>query len=230
MEPVQLLTPKQRLVRAVGGLALLALSVVIFVVSDAIDPQNRGAVLSIVALIAGISILGQAIRGTHDGPIHREAPTVRGRPLSPAARLRGLVLAWLVPGLGHWTIGRRGKALLYFVVVTGCFLTGVVLAHGTNLSWDNDRIFFFAYGWNGGQTLLGWTLFGAIERDHPIVFLQMGYLYTAVAGLLNLVVLMDYEASAARGVLTAPWPRPSDPEHADPAAEENPEAGGEEHP
>jgi len=97
--------------------------------------------------------------------------------------------------------------------VTACFVTGVVLAQGTNLSWEKDRIFFFAYAWNGAQTLLGSALLGAVERDHPVAFLQMGYLYCAVAGLLNLVAVMDFDASAGRGLLPAGTgaPMPAEP-------------------
>jgi hypothetical protein len=37
-------------------------------------------------------------------------------------------LAWLVPGLGHWYQGRRGKAALYFICITGLFAYGVYLS------------------------------------------------------------------------------------------------------
>ena len=34
------------------------------------------------------------------------------------------LLAWLVPGLGHWYQGRVGKGILFFVCVMGLFLFG----------------------------------------------------------------------------------------------------------
>jgi hypothetical protein len=38
------------------------------------------------------------------------------------------LLAWLIPGLGHWYQGRRAKAVLYFVCIMGLFGYGVYLS------------------------------------------------------------------------------------------------------
>jgi hypothetical protein len=35
------------------------------------------------------------------------------------------ILAWLLPGLGHLYLGRRGRAGVFFAVVLACFLLGV---------------------------------------------------------------------------------------------------------
>lgn len=40
------------------------------------------------------------------------------------------VLAWLVPGLGHWYQRRRGKAVLYFVCILGTCLYGLYVGQG----------------------------------------------------------------------------------------------------
>lgn len=40
------------------------------------------------------------------------------------------LLAWLVPGLGHWYQGRRSKALLFFVCILGTFAYGLLLGSG----------------------------------------------------------------------------------------------------
>ena len=37
------------------------------------------------------------------------------------------ILAWLVPGLGHWYQGRRAKAVLFFVCIMGLFGYGLWL-------------------------------------------------------------------------------------------------------
>jgi hypothetical protein len=41
-----------------------------------------------------------------------------------------VVLAWLVPGLGHWYQGRRSKAVLFFVCILGTFLFGLYVGDG----------------------------------------------------------------------------------------------------
>jgi hypothetical protein len=40
-----------------------------------------------------------------------------------------IVLAWLVPGAGHWYLGRRARALVFFALITASFLLGSFL-HG----------------------------------------------------------------------------------------------------
>lgn len=39
-------------------------------------------------------------------------------------------LAWLLPGLGHWYQGRKGKASLFFVCIVGTFVYGLCLGEG----------------------------------------------------------------------------------------------------
>jgi len=51
------------------------------------------------------------------------------------------VLAWLIPGLGHWYQDRRFKAVLYFVCIMGTFVSGMILGDGKVLqfSWERER-------------------------------------------------------------------------------------------
>jgi hypothetical protein len=52
------------------------------------------------------------------------------------------LLAWLVPGLGHWYQGRRHKAVLFFVCILGTFIYGLYLGEGRVVyaSWrPNDK-------------------------------------------------------------------------------------------
>ncbi|HVU85976.1 MAG TPA: DUF6677 family protein [Pirellulales bacterium] len=42
----------------------------------------------------------------------------------------GALLAWLIPGGGHWYQGRRSKAVLFFVCILGTFLYGLYLGEG----------------------------------------------------------------------------------------------------
>jgi hypothetical protein len=38
-----------------------------------------------------------------------------------------LLLAWLVPGLGHWILGRRRRALVFSLAVCCAFATGILI-------------------------------------------------------------------------------------------------------
>ncbi len=63
------------------------------------------------------------------------------------------ILAWLIPGLGHWYQGRRAKAVLYFVAIMGLFGWGIYLGgsgesfpeDGRNVTIGYGRAVYFAW-------------------------------------------------------------------------------------
>ncbi len=200
MTPPTRLTPRERLLRLCGGLALAAGGSALFSYSKAHDPENRAAILAILAILVGLSWVGQGLRGRRDSLVHHEETVPPGPPVSAERTLFGILGAWLVPGLGHLIIGRRKKAALYFVVITTTFAAGTALAEGRNLSFDREGIYFLAYMFNAGQTALGWLLTRSLELDHRIPFLQLGLTYTAVGCLLNVVAMMDFVTTCSRSV------------------------------
>jgi len=112
------------------------------------------------------------------------------------------VLAWLMPGLGHYYLGQRSKAVILFCAILLAFVLGVILADFEAVSIPEHKYAFFAQMGSGGPTLL--TLFitgGEIgEKGRAIDPLNsIGLLYTMVAGLLNYVVACDAYERAARG-------------------------------
>jgi hypothetical protein len=191
-------TPRERVLRVAGGLAAVAAGCILFAVSKAHDPLNRAALAAILLVLFGATWIGQGVRGIREGLTYHEDRDAAGRPISPERSVAGILLAWAVPGAGHWIIGRRGKAALLFLTITGTFVVGVLLAQGRNLDYDRDRIYFLAYMFNAGETAVGWALTRGLERSHEIRFLQVGFLYTAVACLLNLVAMMDFLATCIR--------------------------------
>jgi hypothetical protein len=58
-------------------------------------------------------------------------PEAPQQPDPPAIELKdpafAALLAWLIPGLGHWYQGRRAKAVLFFVCIMGLFAYGLYL-------------------------------------------------------------------------------------------------------
>jgi len=207
------LTPRQRLLRLAGGLALIVGGIVAFQVSARVDPANRAAIVTIVMIVVGTGWVGQAARGQVESGTVRKVTPASGPPISIERTAIGFVAAWLVPGAGHWLIGRRKKALLYFVTITATFVTGIVLAHGRNFSYERDAVYFLAYMFNGVETLLAWALTSGLERTYEIRFYHLGFLYSAVASLLNLVAMMDFLATCGRAG-HAPAPVSSAPEEA----------------
>ncbi len=203
MTPPSRLTPGERLLRLGGGLLLAAGGSALFAYSKAHDPENRAAILAILAILMGLSWVGQGLRGRRDSIVHHEESAPPGPPVSAERTVLGILGAWLLPGLGHLLIGQRGKAALYFAVITVTFAAGTALAEGRNLSFERESIYFLAYMFSAGLTGLGWLLTRALELDHRIPFLQLGLTYTAVACLLNVVAMMDFVATCSR---SAPLP------------------------
>lgn len=123
------------------------------------------------------------------------------------------VAAWLVPGLGHWLLGRRGKAVFFLVLLWGTFAAGWVLSDFRAVFWKRDRI--ASYGQLGmgvptvpllvGRGALASAL-GLEEIYEPrgasenlLSHYDVGALYTGVAGLMNLVVALSAVGLALGG-------------------------------
>jgi len=139
--------------------------------------------------------------------------------LSPALRasLAGF-LAWLVPGLGHIYLGYRARGLIFLVTITATFWSGVAIGGvaGT-VNRHQRRLWFVAQIGAGGQTLAAAALTDRVLPTLPLArksdrrldnqmrrsddltnrylgdwsAAEVGVHYTGVAGLLNLLVIID---------------------------------------
>ncbi len=140
-------------------------------------------------------------------------------------------LAWLVPGLGHLYQGRRGKAALYAICILGLFFTGFILGEGKIVLWrwinpmqdsESFQPWYLGQFWAGiaalpaliQATLTHYgrpTMFGGFMAEPPMEVLnglhqrgkliEIGKIYTTIAGLLNLLAIFDaYEGPAEGGV------------------------------
>ena len=118
------------------------------------------------------------------------APSEKDR--SPVA---ALALGWVLPGAGHAYAGRWGKAVLFFSLITALMVAGLVIGKGTNIL--PNRLWYAAQVCAGGPAIaltpISQYLAGAngsnVDWASPLH--EMGTLYTAVAGFLNLLVMMD---------------------------------------
>ena len=104
-----------------------------------------------------------------------------------------LVLGWAIPGAGHAYQGRWGKAALFFILIVGLLVAGFALGRGTNVQWG--EWWFAAQVGAGGPAIALVPLSKHFERQGPIdwadPYREMGTLYTAIAGFLNILVMMD---------------------------------------
>ncbi len=122
------------------------------------------------------------------------------------ARWRALALpialaGWAVPGLAHWILGRRGRALAFFAAVGGLAIAGYVLRGNVFPPGSSDpfgKLGFLADAGSGVFYLLAnW-----IERAGPDVSRaagDYGTRFIASAGVVNLISVFDaYEIALGR--------------------------------
>lgn len=121
------------------------------------------------------------------------AYTMKRNPKAPPGDpLVALVLGWCIPGAGHWVLGQRGKAIFFFLAIMLTFAAGVVLADFRNVK-NLDNEFYWAGQLGSGLIYLIANIFiGHVPAGRmPIEWYEIGLLYICVAGMLNIVLLLN---------------------------------------
>jgi len=105
------------------------------------------------------------------------------------------VLAWLIPGAGHWLLGMRQRAVVIFVAICSTFLIGLVLGSIELIDPQNAKAWFCA------QILCGFpAIIATLLQDSATTIgtispygrgVDIGQVYAGVAGLLNLICILD---------------------------------------
>jgi hypothetical protein len=127
---------------------------------------------------------------------------------------------WLVPGLGYWLIGERSRAMIAGIAITVLFVMGILIsgvrcidvpgfdakgAYQTGSVTSRPIPTILEKPWYIPQILAGPLTIGSsfwsvrVADNYPKATARMfdiGTLYTAIAGMLNLLVIID---SAYRG-------------------------------
>jgi len=125
------------------------------------------------------------------------------------------ILAWLVPGGGHYLLGKRGKSALFLVVVATTFLTGIGLQGRVYLADTEQPLSYLATFANvalGPLDLAGRIAsYGQIIWRHPpesdriayqrildrkrsrilAVTHEYGTTFVLTAGLMNILLILD---------------------------------------
>lgn len=108
------------------------------------------------------------------------------------------LLAWVMPGLGHVVQGRWAKAAYLGGIVLTLFVLGVWLGDGGSVS--AARYPYHVYGQYGAAlpAFLA-SLLGEQPLGHVVDRLELGVVFTTVAGIMNIVVVIDaYEWTRRR--------------------------------
>jgi hypothetical protein len=108
-------------------------------------------------------------------------------------------LAWLLPGLAHFAQGRKLRGAIVFAALVGLFALGTVFAEGSNLSRERHFYYWAGQFMVGAPAMLSEALWGDMHVAREIPYVDAGLVFACVAGLLNILAMIDaYGFSEAR--------------------------------
>jgi hypothetical protein len=117
------------------------------------------------------------------------------------------VLAWILPGAGHFALGHRGLAAVFFIGISLPYLTGVAIG-GVKYSVNaKENIWLFAAEMGVGGYTTAFSLWGATlkgpraEYESYFPESDVAQIYLAAAGLLNVLAVLDALSRAQTGGL-----------------------------
>jgi len=122
--------------------------------------------------------------------VHRPTPELIRKALTAC------FLGWVIPGGGHWYLGKKGRASLFLSVVVLLLVLGVCL-DGKIYQVQKDQpltlLASFASMGNGPAHFVlrhsGWTSEGRGANRSPSF--EFGNTFILVAGLLNMLIILD---------------------------------------
>lgn len=103
-----------------------------------------------------------------------------------------VALTWLFPGVGHFYLGRHRRGLLLGGVVLTLFVAGMWLADFRNVSpFERHPIWGLAHAFGGLMTGIATVATSGLQIRESLPFYSVGCLYSGVATLLNLLLMID---------------------------------------
>ncbi len=116
-----------------------------------------------------------------------------------------VILAWLIPGGGHFLLGRRGRAVIAFATILAAFLIGVLMRGPMFQPGATGDILsrLIQYGGFVGDLATGLLYFvsvwlGYAPPDQAGHTPEYGSKFIVVAGLLNILAMVDAYEIATR--------------------------------
>jgi len=109
-------------------------------------------------------------------------------------------LSWLVPGLGHVKAGQRDKGMLMGAAVVVVFVGGLLASGGHAVDRAQAAVWWTGQNLFGGGSLFAALVTAPLQRTGEPFDLPLGIVLCTVAGLMNLVVMVDAYSVAERSV------------------------------
>ncbi len=119
--------------------------------------------------------------------------------------LMTVIAAWLVPGAGHFMVGRRGRSIIVFVTVLICFAIGLLMRGPMfQITHTGDVLSrLIQYGGYIGDLSSGLLYFVATWAGYAAPDVaghvpDYGSKFLVAAGLLNILAMVDAYEIATR--------------------------------
>ncbi len=120
---------------------------------------------------------------------------------SPEFRPLAALLAWLLPGLGHWMLGQRVRAIRIMAGMWLLILGGLLIGGLDVVDRKQDNLWFLVQMGCGPVTVVVDVANQQLLKSRPEAdqlttrglghINSVGTLYVALAGLMNIVVVLD---------------------------------------
>ena len=127
---------------------------------------------------------------------------IPAQPRPSSGSLFGLCLAaWLIPGLGHFMLGRRGRAVVLFLAIVGMFVFGLAMQGQFFTTGSASYLHTLGYfaELSVGVPMPAATFFGYAGGKIYFVCSDYGTAYLVSAGMLNVLTILDaYDIALGR--------------------------------
>jgi len=122
-----------------------------------------------------------------------------GRP-APGTLIRLCLAAWLIPGSGHFLLGRKGRALILFATILSMFLFGLAMKGVFYTTGSGSYLQTLGFL---GEMCVGVAMpaakFFEYSGDPFFVSSDYGTAFLVVAGMLNVLSILDaYDIALGR--------------------------------
>jgi hypothetical protein len=158
-------------------------------------PQAWPEYIHLGSWLMASSAMLNVVFAVHASALARLPKSVQPRGFAPASHV---LAGWIVPGLGHFLQGRRTRGVIVFVALVGLLVLGTWLAQGSNL--DRERHFYYWSGQflAGGPVMILEAVHGHALVTGEIEYADAGLVFACLAGLLNILCLLDVQAFGVR--------------------------------
>jgi len=165
-------------------------------------PRSFEHVCGWLTAASGMLATFWAAAGQWDLRLRRDGGETPPVPVANPALCAGL--SWLVPGLGHARAGQRDKGVLMGLAVVIVFAMGLLFSHGHAVDRATYSVWWIGQNLFGGGSLFAALVTGPLRMEAAPPNLDLGVVLCTVAGLMNLVVMVDAFTVAERSAFPLP--------------------------